>query len=81
MKKMESRNPVKRPKEEDSVIINLEWGAFGENGELKPYLTDFDIELDHNSLHPGKQMWVFITVVLYFINLPWDNLSLFCFQI
>ncbi|KAL5112824.1 Hexokinase [Taenia crassiceps] len=57
MKKMESKNPVKRPKEEDSVIINLEWGAFGEKDELKPYLTDFDIELDHNSLHPGKQIY------------------------
>ncbi|VDK32514.1 unnamed protein product [Taenia asiatica] len=57
MKKMESKKPVKRPKEEDSVIINLEWGAFGENGELKPYLTDFDIELDHDSLHPGKQIY------------------------
>lgn len=58
MKKLESGKPIFRSKEEDSVIVNMEWGAFGEKGELEPYLTDFDLELDNASLHPGKQMWV-----------------------
>lgn len=56
MKKLESETSVFRPKEEDSVIINMEWGAFGEKNELEPYLTEYDLELDNASLHPGKQM-------------------------
>ncbi|VDO07559.1 unnamed protein product [Rodentolepis nana] len=57
MKKLESEKPVYRPKEEDSVVINMEWGAFGEEGELETYLTEFDLELDNASLHPGKQVF------------------------
>ncbi|KAM3172992.1 hypothetical protein ACTXT7_013411 [Hymenolepis weldensis] len=57
MKKLESGKPIFRSKEEDSVIVNMEWGAFGEKGELEPYLTDFDLELDNASLHPGKQIF------------------------
>lgn len=45
-----------RPTSEDSVIINMEWGAFGEKGELDGILTEFDRELDKASLHPGKQV-------------------------
>nr|CDS34383.1 hexokinase type 2 [Hymenolepis microstoma] len=57
MQKLEGEKPVYRPKEEDSVIINMEWGAFGEKGELEPYLTEFDLELDNASLYPGKQVF------------------------
>ncbi|VDD84178.1 unnamed protein product [Mesocestoides corti] len=57
MRVLESSNGVHRPPEEDSVIVNLEWGAFGEAGELEEFLTDFDRELDHDSLHPGKQIF------------------------
>ena len=28
------------------VVVNTEWGAFGDNGELDAYLTHFDLELD-----------------------------------
>lgn len=56
MRKLECEKSVYRPPEEDSVIINMEWGAFGEKGELEPYLTDFDQELDLASLHPRKQV-------------------------
>ena len=31
------------------VIINTEWGAFGENGKLDPFLTQFDRELDQGN--------------------------------
>jgi hexokinase len=38
------------------MIINTEWGAFGEGGELNFVRTDIDRELDNISLNPGKQM-------------------------
>ena len=28
------------------VLINMEWGGFGDQGSLKDYLTEFDIALD-----------------------------------
>ena len=30
----------------EHVIINTEWGAFGEHGHLDKYITDFDKALD-----------------------------------
>lgn len=38
-----------------NVIINTEWGAFGDNGKLDPYLTDFDKELDTLVVNKGQQ--------------------------
>ena len=43
-------------KEEDShVIINTEWGAFGDHGELDFVRTKWDEEVDRSSLNPGRQ--------------------------
>jgi len=28
------------------VIVNTEWGAFGDDGKLKAYLTPYDLQLD-----------------------------------
>ncbi|KAK4470328.1 hypothetical protein MN116_005893 [Schistosoma mekongi] len=42
---------------EPEVIINTEWGAFGENGELDCWRTQFDKAMDIESLHPGKQLY------------------------
>ena len=39
-------------------MINMEWGAFGEKGELKSFVTEFDRELDKESIYPGKQTYV-----------------------
>ena len=39
-----------------NVIINCEWGAFGDDGALEPWLTEFDKELDTHVLNPGQQM-------------------------
>jgi len=41
--------------EEDHVIINTEWGAFGDKGELEFVRTKWDLEVDRMSLNPGKQ--------------------------
>lgn len=36
--------------------VNMEWGAFGDNGCLDFLRTDYDIEVDKTSLNPKKQM-------------------------
>lgn len=37
------------------VIINTEWGAFGDKGELDFIRTKWDLSVDEGSLNPGKQ--------------------------
>ena len=37
------------------VIINTEWGAFGDDGNLENWLTEFDKELHEHFPHPGQQ--------------------------
>ncbi|VDM68288.1 unnamed protein product [Strongylus vulgaris] len=39
----------------DEIIINTEWGAFGDDGALKFIYTSFDLQVDQGSLNPGKQ--------------------------
>lgn len=39
----------------DQVVINTEWGAFGDNGCLDFVRTDVDKRVDQNSLNPKKQ--------------------------
>ena len=41
--------------EPDHVIVNTEWGAFGDCGELEFVRTKWDELVDSNSLNPGKQ--------------------------
>lgn len=40
---------------EGSMCVNVEWGAFGENGELDDFCTEFDRAVDEYSNYPGKQ--------------------------
>ncbi|KAL8618135.1 hypothetical protein ACOMHN_034362 [Nucella lapillus] len=40
----------------EQVIINTEWGAFGDNGCLDFLRTEYDRELDTFSINPGKQI-------------------------
>jgi len=39
------------------VIINTEWGAFGDNGKLNHIRTKYDEEVDLSSANPGKQLF------------------------
>ncbi|KAF5401166.1 Phosphotransferase [Paragonimus heterotremus] len=39
------------------VVINTEWGAFGEGSEFEDLRTRFDKAVDSQSLHPGKQLF------------------------
>lgn len=41
-----------------SVVINMEWGAFGDYGELDYYRTEYDEALDKESILPGKQKYI-----------------------
>lgn len=38
------------------VLINTEWGAFGDNGALDFVRTEYDREIDHFSINKGRQM-------------------------
>jgi hexokinase len=42
--------------EPKQVIINMEWGAFGDNGCLNHIRTKYDEEVDRSSINSGKQM-------------------------
>ncbi|XP_045623070.1 hexokinase type 2 isoform X2 [Procambarus clarkii] len=39
------------------VIINTEWGAFGDNGCLDFIRTEYDDNVDRESVNPGKQLF------------------------
>ncbi|TTZ37260.1 Hexokinase-2 [Bagarius yarrelli] len=41
--------------DEGCMCVNMEWGAFGDDGELDDFCTDFDRAVDENSTNPGKQ--------------------------
>ncbi|XP_051897183.1 hexokinase-2 isoform X1 [Pristis pectinata] len=43
--------------DEGRMCINMEWGAFGDLGELDDIRTDFDREIDSGSINPGKQLF------------------------
>jgi len=59
---MEDLDSVGTWKEQDKdhhprqVIINTEWGAFGDNGCLDFMRTEYDRELDTFSINPSKQI-------------------------
>jgi len=39
-----------------TVLINTEWGAFGDDGRLDFVRTEYDRDVDENSINPGKQL-------------------------
>ncbi|XP_040897331.1 hexokinase-2 [Toxotes jaculatrix] len=39
------------------MCVNMEWGAFGDNGELDDFCTEFDHIVDDFSNSPGKQRY------------------------
>jgi hexokinase len=38
------------------VVINTEWGAFGDDGRLDIVRTEYDRDIDQHSINPGKQL-------------------------
>lgn len=39
------------------MVINLEWGALGDNNELHDFQTKYDITVDNNSENPSQQIF------------------------
>lgn len=37
------------------TIVNMEWGAFGDDGVLDDIRTEYDRNVDETSLNRGKQ--------------------------
>lgn len=51
----EMRNIEMIDGDEGQMCVNMEWGAFGDNGCLDDIRTEFDRAVDDFSLNPGKQ--------------------------
>lgn len=51
----EMRNVDMIEGDEGRMCINMEWGAFGDNGCLDDLRTEYDRAVDDFSLNPGKQ--------------------------
>ncbi|KAG8439389.1 hypothetical protein GDO86_005559 [Hymenochirus boettgeri] len=43
--------------DEGRMCVNMEWGAFGDNGCLDDITTSFDLDVDTFSINPGKQRY------------------------
>lgn len=52
----------------NKVIVNTEWGAFGDNGVLDFVRTDWDDEVNTYSLNKGRQLYV-LNVLLICLEL------------
>ncbi|NWH71416.1 HXK3 protein, partial [Piaya cayana] len=51
----EMRNVGSVEGEEGLMCINMEWGAFGDNGCLEDIFTDFDLMVDKTTINVGRQ--------------------------
>ncbi|XP_066278012.1 hexokinase-4-like isoform X1 [Branchiostoma lanceolatum] len=43
--------------EPNQVVVNMEWGAFGEDGALDDLRTAYDREIDEHSINKGQQIY------------------------
>lgn len=53
------------------VIIDIEWGAFGDNGVLDFIKTDYDRKVDENSLITNSFTWVLLNYWCLYLKLLW----------
>uniref|UniRef100_A0A7N6BIQ1 Hexokinase-2 n=1 Tax=Anabas testudineus TaxID=64144 RepID=A0A7N6BIQ1_ANATE len=51
--------------DEGRMCVNTEWGAFGDDGALNDYITEFDRDVDSASLNPGRQIFEKMVSGLY----------------
>lgn len=42
--------------DKEFILVNTEWGAFGDNGALDFIRSEYDREIDEFSINKGKQM-------------------------
>ncbi|VVC35408.1 Hypothetical protein CINCED_3A007830 [Cinara cedri] len=55
VEKVENAELFDGDKSKPHVIVNTEWGAFGDDGTMDSIRTKYDREIDENSLNPGQQ--------------------------
>ena len=51
------------------MVVNTEWGAFGDHGELDFILTKWDREVDRLSINPGKQIFEKMISGMYMVKI------------
>ncbi|PIO53135.1 hypothetical protein TELCIR_25545, partial [Teladorsagia circumcincta] len=60
MEKLERVPKLKGEWENDGfppeMIINMEWGAFGDDGSINFVVTEYDKYIDSSSINPRKQL-------------------------
>lgn len=56
----ELRNVASVPGDSGLMCINMEWGAFGDDGSLGTLSTRFDTSVDQASINPGKQRYIWL---------------------
>lgn len=59
------------------MCVNMEWGAFGDHGELDDVCTEFDRIVDDCSNNPGKQrywkgFWIIPLTLAKTLQLEWN---------
>ncbi|XP_068145481.1 hexokinase type 2 [Drosophila tropicalis] len=52
-------------REKKQVIVNCEWGAFGEGGQLDFVRTEYDVTIDNKSINPAQQLFEKMTSGMY----------------
>ncbi|CAJ0936003.1 unnamed protein product, partial [Mesorhabditis belari] len=45
--------------------INTEWGAFGDDGEIEDLRTEFDRQVDEETINPGQQLFLKMSSGMY----------------
>lgn len=65
---------------EGRMCVNMEWGAFGDNGCLDDIRTIYDQAVDENSLNEGKQRSVWRSCLVAQTGNPSES-GLSCLQI
>ena len=43
---------------DEDMCINMEWGAFGDDGALEDFRNDYDRTVDTTSINKGRQLLV-----------------------
>ncbi|GLV44227.1 Hexokinase A [Carabus blaptoides fortunei] len=56
VEKVENAEMFDGTTDKSHVLINTEWGAFGDDGKLDFIRTQYDREIDEHSINPGKQI-------------------------
>ncbi|XP_070758598.1 hexokinase HKDC1 isoform X3 [Enoplosus armatus] len=61
----ELKNIEKTEQKKGKMCINTEWGGLGDDGSLDDIITPYDIEVNQNSVNPGKQRFEKLTSGMY----------------